>query len=248
MSPPPLDTVSIHSDSTHLTLQFSSEGEQWEEEGQRLPTPTDSQIEAWRAEDQNLGQNGQASTDNFGYNDYFISDGEQWEEEGQQVQSPTDSQREAWREEARIANAAYNNDKDFFDQSSEEGDSLDEANNEGGDNENNVDQDDYEPIVFPMRRTRVVENLSNITVHRSLRASRTTDTLRASRRTSGMQPCPCHDCRLSRQVLRGRTTDEYTDSEAEHLERRFSHYREQLFPLGSDSEDTSGSETSDSDN
>ena len=69
-----------------------------------------------------------------------------------------------------------------------------------------------------------------------------------SRRTSCMQPCPCHDCRLSRQVLRGRTTDEYTDSEAEHMERRFSYYREQLFPLGSDSEDTSGSETSDSDN
>ena len=137
---------------------------------------------------------------------------------------------------------------DFFYQSSEEGDSLDEANNEGGDNENNVDQDDYEPIVFPMRRTRVMENLSNITVHRSLRASRTTDTLQASRRNSCRSPCPCHDCRMSRQVLRGRTTDEYTDSEAEHLEQRFSHYRDQLFPLGSDSEDTSGSETSDSDN
>ena len=169
MSPPPLDTVSIHSDSTHLTLQFSSEGEQWEEEGQRLPTPTDSQIEAWRAEDQNLGQNGQASTDNFGYNDYFISDGEQWEEEGQQVQSPTDSQREAWREEARIANAAYYRDNvDFFDQtSSEEGDNLDEGDNEMGDYENNV--------VFPLRRASVVQNLSNVAVDRSLRCTETSD-------------------------------------------------------------------------
>ena len=41
-----LDTVSSHSDSTHMTV---SEEEPWEE-GQRFPTPTDSEIEAWRAE------------------------------------------------------------------------------------------------------------------------------------------------------------------------------------------------------
>ena len=190
-----------------MTVQFSSDGEQWEEEGQRFPTPTNSEFEAWRAEGQNVGDNGQASN----------------------------------------ANSAYN-DRDFYDSTTtEEGDSLDEAGDQGGDYENNGAQGDYEPIVFPLRRSRVVENLNEVPVHRSLLASRTIDTLPASRRTSCMQPCPCHPCCLARQVLRGRTTDEYTDSEAEHMERRFSYFRDQLFPLSSDSEDTSGSETSDSD-
>ena len=190
-----------------MTVNFSSDGEPWEDEGQRFPTPTDSEIEAWRAEGQNVGDNGQGSNANYGYDD-----------------------------------------RHFYDSTtSEEGDSLDEEGDQGGDFENNGAQGDYEPMLFPLLRARVVQNLTHVQVHRSLRASHTIDTLLASRITTCMQSCSCNNCVLSRQVCRGRTNDSYTDSEEEHLEVRRSFYRTQLFPLSPDYLDNSGSEITDSD-